>query len=370
MRIAHVIHDTSLGGVEVATAHLRAALPARGVRYRVLAFAEARSGHRALRADARGRGLNSPMSVAALLAALRREQPDVLITSLWRAVALGLVRRALPQPPAWAVYLHASRWTQPIDRLTHRLALPRADLIVCDSAATRDALVPRRLHARTRVVLPAGAPLTPPAGIRRADPRTGPIRLLWAGRLSAEKAPERAITLLAVLRSLHPDRFRLTVVGPDAGVGEDVRSAAREAGVEALVDFTGPLERGELAGLAAASHFFVQTSDFEGLGMALGEAIALGCVPVTTPVGEVAQRTVDGVDAIHFGTRTAGRVGRQGALAVVSFADLTAAAERLAALSADPAALERMARTGAAPAVDFPSQLVDALAELGAEGSS
>ncbi|MDO5662730.1 MAG: glycosyltransferase, partial [Brachybacterium sp.] len=178
MRILHLMHSTAVGGVESAVARLRTDLAAREhaadhsarasgdpstpVEYRVGVLADAEDGRRALEADAIGGGMNSPLAALRLLRTMRRHRPDVLVTSLWRAVALGLLGRR--RTTAWIVWVHNTRYTHALDALVHRLALPRADVVLCDSHAAAEEIVLPTLagHATAPPVLlvrPEAAPL-------------------------------------------------------------------------------------------------------------------------------------------------------------------------------------------------------------------
>lgn len=325
MRVLHLIHSTHMGGVEAAAAHLRTEL----ADYRVAAFAAAPPGLAALRADVLARGLNTPGSVLALLRQLRQDTPDVLVTSLWRSIAVGGLARALGHRGPWAIWVHNSRFTNPVDHLVHRWALPRADLILCDSLAARDQLVSPlldRAGARTPMMLvrPDASPLPDhPALPPHSD---APLRLVCWGRLAPQKRLDRALALLLALREKRPAGATLTLVGPDGGALTMLREEIIRLGLEDAVTLTGPGDRERIARAASAAHVFLQTSAYEGYAMAAHEALAAGMVCVLTPVGDLAVDTHDGYDAIHH------------------YGDPTATAERLLALAADPRAWAELSR--------------------------
>lgn len=113
VRVLHLIHETSFGGVESAAEHLRLSLgsgvgsfaggsmrtPASSagaeISYRVAALEESPAEEQVVRADVTGRGVNSPLAAIRLLREVRRSRPDVLVTSLWRSVALGALAKIL-----------------------------------------------------------------------------------------------------------------------------------------------------------------------------------------------------------------------------------------------------------------------------------
>ncbi|HUF80697.1 MAG TPA: glycosyltransferase [Burkholderiales bacterium] len=110
------------------------------------------------------------------------------------------------------------------------------------------------------------------------------IDLAFVGRLTEYKRPERFIAVAAAVAKAVP-RMRAVVVGdgPDA---ESLKSLVRELGIESNVEFLG--KRADVNGLLALSRVYVLTSRWEGLSIAMLEAMAAGAVPVVANVGDLA----------------------------------------------------------------------------------
>ena len=148
-----------------------------------------------------------------------------------------------------------------------------------------------RLH-----IIPYGVHL--PA-LREPSPRPpgAPLRLLYAGRLI--RYQKRALDLPCILESLAARgvAVELTV----AGSGPDEREFLN-ASVQFLVNgrmrFVGSLANHHVQTLMSRSDVFVLPSAFEGLPVALLEAMAHGVVPVAahcrSGVGEVIQHGENG----------------------------------------------------------------------------
>lgn len=303
--VLHLIHSAKVGGVEAAAAHLREHCT--GLEYELAALAQAPTGGKA-GSDFCGRGLNDPRSAIGFWRFARARRPRVLVTSLWRSVLVGMLGRPFLPATRWVVYLHNTRWSNPLDRAVHHLALRRADAVFCDSQAACAALVPASVARRTpvHIVRPTARPTDGDGGNGAhvpigAAPTTqqGVIHLLFWGRIARQKRLDRALRLLAAMESLHPGGATLTVIGPDEGEQEGLEHLARALSISALLTWTGPLGWEQIRAHAAGATFFVQLSDHEGLAMAVAEAMALGLVPVVTPVGEIPHRTHDGIDAVH-----------------------------------------------------------------------
>lgn len=121
----------------------------------------------------------------------------------------------------------------------------------------------------------------PPAATRDGGP-SGPLRLLFVGRIIRTKGLRDAIRALAKLNDV--DDVRLEV----AGSGEDVEPCRTEAaalGVGDRVRFLGRLPRGELQPLYAKADVFLFPSFREPTGGVLFEAMQFGVPVVTSTLG-------------------------------------------------------------------------------------
>ena len=125
-------------------------------------------------------------------------------------------------------------------------------------------------------VLPNGLRLPAPARRERGD--VSALRLLSVGRLTPQKRHDVALAALAQLRSSGcPADLEILGVGPMEGA---LRSLADRLGVRAHVTFAGFVD--DPSARYRAADVFVLTSDFEGFGNVLVEAIAHGLPVVST----------------------------------------------------------------------------------------
>jgi glycosyltransferase involved in cell wall biosynthesis len=175
--------------------------------------------------------------------------------------------------------------------LLYRATDPFADRITAVSAAAADRFT--RLHAVTPnkiSVLTNGidtgqfTPERPRRKRMRAENRVG-TAFLWlaVGRLVPGKDYPNLLRAFAQIRSLHP-AARLWI----AGEGD----AARFAGLPAqAVEFLGL--RRDMADLLDAADGFVLASAWEGMPLAVGEAMAMEKIVVATDVGGVRELVGD-----------------------------------------------------------------------------
>lgn len=120
-------------------------------------------------------------------------------------------------------------------------------------------------------------------------PRTpnadGPLRLVFVGRVVRAKGLFEALEALARLRDAgRACTLRIAGAGADAAA---LQAAVHAAGLRDRVSLLGPVLGDDKARLWLDSDVFVLPSHFEGLPYALLEAMAAGCVPVTTRVAAI-----------------------------------------------------------------------------------
>ena len=154
-------------------------------------------------------------------------------------------------------------------------------------------------------------------------PRSGAPAFLYVGRLKRYKGVEIALRALARARRTRPD-LTLDV----AGQGDDrarLERVARSLGLGAAVTFLGFVSDEEKRRLMRRSWAVILTSPKEGWGISNVEAAACG-----TPA----------LASDSPGLRESVRHGETGFL--VPHGDVSALAERLLALAADPALVERL----------------------------
>jgi len=286
-QVVHVIPIDGIGGVETAARSvLDHADPAIDFRI-VLIAGRTIAPDRARVAESPFRSPLNPLALLRALWVCLRSRPDVLIFSLWPSLPLLLLCRVLLPQARHVLFLHLEAPPHVVDRVLSRWATRAADEVWADSAATLEARVadprkPRRVisFVVNRVAV-AGTGETPL-----------PRFVCWC-RLSVQKGIDRAIRLIALLRSRGVPAS-LDVWGPDGGQREPLAALAGELGVADHVRFPGPAARNDLPRVAAGASFFLQLSRAEGMAMGTVEAMQLGLVPVTTAVGEMARYVVDG----------------------------------------------------------------------------
>lgn len=188
----------------------------------------------------------------------------------------------------------------------NRRVLPRFERAVCASAYAAAELHRVRHPARVRVV-PLGVDLrmflpTPTASARSPG---GGARLVYVGRLSAEKRPDVAIAALRALVRRAPGA-RLVVVGDGPA-----RAHLERAAAGLPVRFTGHVDRRSVARLLAGADVAIAPCPVETFGLAALEALASGTAVVAArggALGEVVPAAGPAGRLVDVGTGHDGRV--------------------------------------------------------------
>ena len=107
----------------------------------------------------------------------------------------------------------------------------------------------------------------------------------FVGRLTAQKAPERIIDLLAELRRSDP-RWRALILGDGPKI-HSLRDRGRSQGIEDAIVWMGSDPRGQMAMRAVDCVCLPSLS--EGLPYVLLEALAVGVPILATPVGGISE---------------------------------------------------------------------------------
>jgi glycosyltransferase involved in cell wall biosynthesis len=163
---------------------------------------------------------------------------------------------------------------------THALAATRHVITTDHSTAATlaaDYAVP---PARITVALPGTQRMS-----RSQKRRDGPVRILAVGAIVPRKGYDLLMRAFAELRDLD---WHLTLVGDRTRSRQAVADLDRlisELGLASQVTCTGAVKAEQLDILHHDADLFVQSSWFEGYGMALADAIAYGLPVIATQTG-------------------------------------------------------------------------------------
>lgn len=129
-------------------------------------------------------------------------------------------------------------------------------------------------------------------GMRDSDSNSYNYDVIYLGRLTYQKDPQRLMRLCALLKARKPD-VQVAVVGAGE-LDEEVKALAKELNLEGNVHFLGfqsnPIK------MVSDSKAMILTSRWEGTPMCALEAMALGTPVVSTPSDGMKDLTENGVN--------------------------------------------------------------------------
>ena len=305
--VLFVLGIWGVGGVERVTVVLGNALAARGWRVTVVTFGiEDRSLLEAFAPEVMVKTLTLPLGVSANVKALRalmmaREIRFVVnqwalpygVTRLLRRAgqSLGIrlisVLHNIPTNNGRIAAAHGAKrcFWRVVSGINLRLTYQTSDAFVVLSERFEPLFRRMAWLARSPKLRSLPNPLTLP--LAPVTPKERAV--LYVGRL--EETQKRVSRVLEVWRRLAPDGWRLDIVGD----GPD--RATLERAAEGLPNVT-------FHGFQAPAPFYARarllllTSDFEGFGLVLVEAMAAGCVPVVLGSYPAAYDLVRGTNGV------------------------------------------------------------------------
>ncbi|KUJ78166.1 hypothetical protein AVO45_09465 [Ruegeria marisrubri] len=336
----YVIDSLRVGGAETLLLDLLDAARRRGDAARVAYFTpgplEPEVVRRGVEATRLSRhGLRDPLALFRALRLMRAWDPDVVHTHLTKSDLVGQLaarlskrRRVLTlhNTDPWrknaifsGIYREITRGADACLAVTSNVADYVAEYGGCDRSAIEVIQNGVDLHR-------FNAGHVPPMDLSGYGIPDDAVVIAKIGRLSEQKDHANFLLAASQLAERYPQAHFLI-----AGEGElsaDIRECARDLGLgDDRVTFTGNLR--EMPELLAAVDIFTLASRWEGLPMALLEAMAMSVPVVSTAVGGIPDLINDGENGM-----------------LVQPSDPTALAEAIGHLISDPSARRRLGNAG------------------------
>jgi glycosyltransferase involved in cell wall biosynthesis len=298
MRVVHIVDTLNVGGAQSLLATLAETMPD-GVELTVISLRSLPENGIVARLRAEGvrlfalpaRHLVSPVRFWKLWQTLRQGGYDMVHTHLTYANILGIAAARLARRPVLGT-LHNVRASHQagLQRRLEGLALRRgANQIVAVGQEVAHAYKRRWRELEIKVLPNAVALPEPLATTTRLalrgellQSRRGPL-LVAVGRLTPQKGYPDLLTAFKDVLQQWPEA-RLVIVG-DGELHADLEDQCRQLGLNGSVELAGL--RSDVPRVLAAADVFVSASHWEGMPVALLEAMAAGLPVVVTAVGDV-----------------------------------------------------------------------------------
>ena len=240
--------------------------------------------------------------------AIRREirqfRPDIIHTHTTKAGVLGRLAAATCRVPVRVHTFHGHLLHGYFKRVVSRALVIvekflswRTTALVAVGERVRDDLVAAGIGRNDQyTVIPPGVALVDSHDRISARelldlPQDAPV-VLFVGRLTSIKRPDRLIAAMSIVHERNPDVI-LGIVG-EGDLLEETRRLAEPLG--SSVRFLGWQQN--VAGLYIAADCVLLTSDSEGMPVTLIEAAMAGVPAVTTDVGSASEVVEDGVTGL------------------------------------------------------------------------
>lgn len=184
----------------------------------------------------------------------------------------------------------------------HLFRRPCLQHVICSSEHMKQEMVQAGIPLERAFVVHNGVDLDPYLKIVRQE-RQGEIRILYAGRLVAEKGAHTLVeAFTALAANERPQRLHLTMVGAgDADYTSELRAVCDKAGLSGLATFTGNVTRDELPAYFADHDIFVFPSIWqEPFSLTLVMALASAIPVLGTTNGGSKEILVDGRNSLIF----------------------------------------------------------------------
>ncbi len=240
----------------------------------------------------------------AIRRAMRDYRPAIVHTHTAKAGLLGRIAATTCRIPVRVHTFHGhvlhgyfNRWVTRVIRVVEGLLARRTTALVAIGERVRDELIEAGIGRLGQyVVIPPGVALEalPDRLSARSVlglPLNQPV-ILFAGRLTAIKRPDRLIEAMALVLKQQSDAV-LAIAG-EGDLLEETRRLAEPLGPS--IRFLGWQK--DMAGLYAAADCMVLTSDNEGMPVTLIEGAMAGIPSVTTGVGSAREVVLDGVTGL------------------------------------------------------------------------
>lgn len=300
MKIIHLIPEDGLGGVEQAARSLE---PFNNLDIEV-AFLRGKTLSEKkfinVISDSRVK-LNSLSFYINGFRHLVKKNPEVVITSLWRASIIGIVYKLykkliLKENMKFVVFLHADRFAHRVDKIVTTIGAFLADEIWTDSTATATSLFKNRNLTRKMQIISF---LIKNKNLDPVDMSKKDNNFVFWGRLARQKRVDIAIRLFHEVKKKYPSSL-FYIFGPDGGELDSLKKLVLDLDLASNVLFMGVKQPNHYPSEAKNAKFFINTSSHEGMAIAVTEAMQLGLVPIVTPVGEIANYCINYENSIYY----------------------------------------------------------------------
>ncbi len=223
----------------------------------------------------------NPLGFIFIVKTILKENPDILVCSLWRSIAAGIVIKLIGNNITTIFFFHNEKFNHILDKIFSLLGIHICDRLFADSEKTKQFIggyTSKKIEVISFVIRKPG---------NNANVSRQTLSFVFFGRLNKQKRLDKAMELIYLLKGKYKSKIIFQIIGPNEGMLPILKKIASNYGIDDDVQFSGPKSFQEIQEACKKATFYLQLSDHEGMGMSVIEAMQMGLIPIVTPVGEI-----------------------------------------------------------------------------------
>jgi glycosyltransferase involved in cell wall biosynthesis len=291
-KVAHIIHNFQVGGVENGVRHQ---LINGELNYKVFCLGTADKNYVSGIDDDlivyRKAGESRFLYFIKVVKNLYNFKPDIIVSSLWRSHIFSIFFSILFNVN-WYPFYHSSQSFHKLDLISLYLSVFLSKYALCDSVSTRDYILSIK-ELDVKIISYNFSPVL--NNVEFSGRFTN--RFLYCGRLSSVK---NINYLFEILKNLNnKSEFHLDVYG-EGDARDELARLIVGLDVEPKIHFKGVVAPEQVESIMLRYNFYIQTSIFEGRAISVSQAMSAGCCCFTSFVGEIDNYATDNLNAIKL----------------------------------------------------------------------
>jgi glycosyltransferase involved in cell wall biosynthesis len=224
---------------------------------------------------------------------LKKIKPDVIISSLWKSVILSIVFKLFNRQTILLGFYHNTKSAHALDYIFSYILSKFSDASLTDSESTRLSVL-KKFRPLKVFEIPYVFNFINKFHSKKTFNPQG-IRFAYFGRVNKSKGAFRMIHFCKSCQNIGI-KYTFNIYG--LGDLEPISNLIKELGLEKQVFFRRLLPPNMVSDQMLNYDFLIQLSDYEGMALSVVEAMSHGLIPIVTPVGEIANYSKDGFNAI------------------------------------------------------------------------
>ena len=229
-----------------------------------------------------------------------KKKPDYIIVSLWKSCLSAFLVYLINPNTKIILFLHLPKSINFFDFYFTKLISRKAVEIWADSNKTllaRCKELKIEDNVKTNIISFVRNKISKKENNEHYEAYA---KFIFWGRLHHQKRLDKSLRLIQKLKSKGLDEVEFLVIGPDCGELLNLKYLADRLKIKDKIYFKKELPLEEIIENSKEYTFFLQLSDFEGMGMSVIESMQIGLIPVITDVGEISQYCKNQINSLVY----------------------------------------------------------------------